>query len=147
MTSQPNEDPVLAERNAHEEGLALFLTSDRRKRFLLSFKNRRLREKFGDRIAHDTSDFDARYVIAVEQHSKHPEFMRQVNNLLTSNGAPDTCFVFAPFRSQDGSQMMLPDALDELMTYGHGIISCLPGRLALYIGEDGSPVALLRRAN
>jgi hypothetical protein len=123
MTPRPHDDPVLAERNAHEEGPALFLTSDRRRRFLLYLKNRRLRQKFGDRIAHDTSDFDRRYVVALEQHSKHPEFILQVNNLLTSNGAPDTCFVLAPLRSQDGSQMMLAEALDELMTYGHGIIS------------------------
>jgi hypothetical protein len=143
MTSQPHDDRVRAERTAHEEGIARFLASDRRDRFLLSLSNQRLREKVGDRLAHDT--FDQRFVVRVEQHSKLQEFILEVNDLLVSNGARNMCFVFAPGQARDGSKMMLAEALDEFLTYGHGVISCLPGKLAVYVGEDGDPVLLLRR--
>jgi hypothetical protein len=40
----------------------------------------------------------------------------------------------------------LPEALEQYLTYGDAIISCLPGELGLYVGEDGHPVLLLVRS-
>jgi len=69
-----------------------------------------------------------------------------VHEQLSARGAPAACFVYAPDHEWDGAQVDLLEALEQYLTYGDAIISCLPGELALYVGEDGNPVLLLVRS-
>ncbi|MDP1848123.1 MAG: hypothetical protein Q8K79_10060 [Solirubrobacteraceae bacterium] len=43
----------------------------------------------------------------------------------------------------DGLELPLRSAVATLMAGGAGMLSCVPGWLALYVGEDGSTVLLL----
>ena len=61
---------------------------------------------------------------------------------LEAAGAPPTCFVLA-YGNRDGLELPLRPAVATLMAGGAGMLSCVPGRLALYVGEDGSTVLLL----
>ncbi len=79
--------------------------------------------------------------------SKYDPFKDEVHELLVERGAPATCLVFAVGEEFDpyGDERELRTALEDLMLDGAGFLSCLPGRLALYVGEYGSNVALLIR--
>jgi len=115
----------------------------RRERFVRSLSNERLRRKLGHRLCHH-DDFVRRYVVTIENHSGHA-FSREVYETLTARGAPRTCFVFAPSHALDGAQADLEQALEDLIPYGPALISCIPGKLALYVSEYANPVWLLER--
>jgi hypothetical protein len=136
----PAADP---DRVEHEAGLARFVEARRRERFVLSLSNERLRRKLGRRLCHH-DDFDRRYVVTLEDHLG-PGFAREVYETLTARGAPRTCFVLAPGHALDGMHTDLEEVLDELISYGPALISCIPGRLALYVSEYANPVWLLER--
>lgn len=132
-------------RVAHEEGLAAFLKAPRRERFVRSLSDQRLRHTLGRRLAHHDEDFDDRYVVPLEQHSKAADFVNEVHQTLVAHGAPDTCFVVAPRHALDGAEVDLADALRELVPSGPAIISCVPGTLGAYVGESANPVFMLHR--
>jgi len=136
---------LVADRIAHEQGLARFLKAQRRERFVQSLSDERLRDKLGRRLAHHDGDFDDRYVVRLEQRSKGTGFARDVCQALTARGAPGSCFVVAPRHTLDGAQVDLEEALQELIDYGPAIISCVPGHLGAYVGESANPVLLLHR--
>jgi hypothetical protein len=134
------------EARRHEEGLAVFLRPDRRARFLLSLSDERLRRKVGQRLHHHADDFAQARARVLKRHAKHGAFIGHVHEQLSARGAPAVCFVYAPDHEWDGAQVDLLEALEQYLTYGDAIISCVPGELALYVGEDGHPVLLLVRS-
>lgn len=131
------------EARRHEEGLAVFLRPDRRARFLRSLPDDRLRRKVGRRLHHHSDDFAEATARLLKMKVKHEPFIDRVYDELRARGAPDTCFVYAPDHEWDGTRVALLEALRQYLTYGDAIISCVPGALALYVGEDGNPVFLL----
>ena len=141
MTTDERSDAT----RAHEEGLAAFLRPKRRARFLQSLSDDRLRRKLGDRLHHRSDDFDPRRIHRLDNHTRHA--LDLVHELLRARGAPPTCHVFAPGDDMDGSQVGLRQALGEYLTCGDVLLSCVPGELGLYVGEDGRPVILLVNAN
>lgn len=138
-------NPPEASRSAHEEGLADFVVPARRERVRQSVGNPRLRAKLGHRLAHRYDDFDPRYATRMTSHGRHPDHVRMVDRMLTDLGAPKECLVFAPGHELDGQFIGLEAALDEFLGIGQAVLSCIPGRLALYSGEDDWPVLLLDR--
>lgn len=78
-------------------------------------------------------------------HTKHDEHVVQVYERLVSAGAPKDCSAFVEDDRLEG-QLPLREAVGDLMRRGSGFISCVPGRLAAYVSEDGSSVFILRRS-
>jgi hypothetical protein len=73
----------------------------------------------------------------------HDGHVAEVHALLVEEGAPPTCFVLAD-GPLDGREAPLCEAVETLMAGGAGLLSCVPGRLGLYVSEDGSNVFVLR---
>lgn len=68
-----------------------------------------------------------------------------VYQLLRSKGAGETCWAISEDSAIDGRELELRIALEKIMGSGMGtILSCIPGKLALFEGEDET--LLLERA-
>jgi len=62
---------------------------------------------------------------------------QEIGALLKAKGAPDECVLLAEDVALDGQCLPLGEALQTVIGRGMGtFISCLPGRLAFYEGED-----------
>jgi hypothetical protein len=119
---------------AHEAGLAAFLTARHAARW-------RTVGARGDDLSH----FSARLDPARSELLDGPAADdAAVVARLRAEGAPDRCVAFVESLGW-GVEMALDDAVAELAWPGGGFLSCVAGRLALYVGEDGSSVFLLRR--
>lgn len=65
-------------------------------------------------------------------------------NLLRDKGAPDECYVISEDPEIDGTSQQLIHAMDRVMGLGSAtIISCIPGVLGFYQGEDRNERYLL----
>lgn len=134
-------------RQQHLDGLAAFLTRGARSRFHQSIENERLRRKIRNELWHFERYLDDRYLHVLGSYGRQPYSTDDVYELLMERGAPATCFVFAAASEFDpyGDERELRTALADLMWPGGGFLSCVPGRLALYVGEWGSNLGLLTR--
>lgn len=110
--------------------------------FLIPQKRDRYRELLGkargrDKIRRELSHFghfDPRLIrtIPPSEHGPAP-----IEKALRRLGAPDLCYVISESRSVDGREMQLTFALEAIVGYLDGsLISCLPGRLAFFEGEN-----------
>lgn len=128
---------------AHERGLAAFLAPSRRARFLDALERPAARVKLRRQFYGYVDHLDPAATERLVMTTKHDGFVAEVLARLRAEGAPERCVV-AP---ADGpaEEAPLADGVATLMWSGAGFVSCRPGALALYVGEDGSPVVLLRR--
>jgi len=120
-----------------------FVAVERRARFRESLRSPKGRRKLYDELYHFEQWLDPEAVSGLEPHSKHDEHVADVCARLVEERAPPTSFVFAT-TELDGQEAPIADAVAGLMWNGAGFISCIPGRLGLYVGEDGSNVVLLQ---
>lgn len=68
----------------------------------------------------------------------------QVEALLLGHGAPRTCYVISSDKKLDGREMLLRDALTDVVSSGFGaFVSCIPGRLGYFEYEDVRSAYLL----
>jgi hypothetical protein len=82
---------------------------------------------------------DMRYAIA----SKETDPQRLLAHL-KKLGAPADCYLISAVDSLDGQTMNLAAALDAVIGIGVGtLVSCVPGKLALYEGEYGASERLI----
>lgn len=119
-----------------------FVLRQKRDRMITLLASRKGRSKVTSSLAH-FSDLDPRWVlpIAPAQHNA-PDIER----LLRQRGAGETCHVVSENGSLDGRRFRLSDALHMVVGKGMGtLISCIPGRLAFFEGEDPSDRCLLVR--
>ena len=126
---------------AHELGLAAFLRPARRGRFRQLLRCDRGRAKIRASLAH-FRDLDpaAREPIPADQQTR-----AGIEALLASAGAPDMCYVVSEDATLDGTELPLRAALDALVGGGRGaLLSCLPGRLAYFEGEEPHDRCILR---
>jgi len=71
------------------------------------------------------------------QYSEHLKgsdaFSGTVEAILHKSGASPTCFVFSTNSHLDGREMLLREALEEIIGMGDAaFVSCIPGRLGFY---------------
>jgi len=129
--------------NDHEKGFVDAFVHPRRQprhRALLEKPKRRI--KFTSLLAH-FHDFDDRCITGVPPTDQYSEPILQI---LRDKRAPDTCWVISEDYRLDGKEMSLVDALDEIVGFGSGtVISCIPGQLAYYEGEDPGRRFILER--
>ena len=129
----------------HEQAtVKAFIVRARQERFssfLLSPKNRK---KFTQELAHFRW-FDDRFATAVSWKvdpslklwDRHLQGLGNVSRLLRSKGAGQTCWVISEDSKIDGQQLRLESALESVLGNGMGtILSCIPGKLAYFEGED-----------
>jgi hypothetical protein len=68
--------------------------------------------------------------------------------LLRKRGAPGECIFLAEDAALDGRRLPLDEAVAAVVGRGMGaFISCVPGRLAYFEGEDPSERCILERAD
>jgi len=133
MTPDPQREAELS--------LAAFLLEDRRDRFLQLLASKVGRQKLRARLAH-FPDLDPSVCVPIRSSDQSAT---AIAALLRSAGANLTCFVVAERSVLDGRSMPLTDALDAVVGRGSGaLISCVPGRLGYYEGEDPGTRWLLK---
>jgi hypothetical protein len=119
-----------------------FIAPERSERYLGLLASPRGREKVRRSLAHlrDLDPHFSRMLPAGEQTST------AVFALLRAKGAPLDCVLLAEDATLDGRRMPLDEALNAVIGRGMGaFVSCSPGRLAYYEGEDPGERYILER--
>jgi hypothetical protein len=110
-----------------------FVTKERQERYLNLIATEKGRKKFRTYLSH-FSDLNDKYCIP---HSlvSYP----QLYDLLKSEGAPDVCYVISENSKYDLKTLPIMDATKQLFNSGIAFfLSCVPGRLVYYEGEDST---------
>lgn len=120
--------------NYHEKKLIeIFIIKKKRNRYLQFLESLKNRKKFIKELAH-FKDFDARNVTSIPENQQNEN---DIENRLNALGAKKECYIISEDNKIDATQMQLKSAIHKVLGKGMGtIISCIPGKLAYYEGED-----------
>ena len=129
--------------NEQEEVLfRSFITPERREQFLRRVGNPKTRARMLGQLYH-FHDLDPRFAHRIAPRDQTVE---KIHDLLRSKGAPALCHVVSTDRDLDGRDMDLWEALGKTVGQGEGtFVSCIPGRLAYFEGEEANERYLLER--
>jgi len=117
----------------HERGVLAFVASTKVNRYAEQLGQPRKRRKFVQKLAH-FRDWDERWLQPIPGMEQTPDGIR---GRLLKLGAPADCYVISTNQKIDGRKRALTEALDEVVGCGEGaVISCIPGRLLYYEGEE-----------
>jgi hypothetical protein len=132
------------EESVHESALVrAFIAPARRERYLGLLGSARGREKLRRAIAH-CHDLDSRFAHALPGGVHAPT---EIAALLRAKGAPTECVLLAEDAALDGRCVPLEEALAAVIGRGMGaFVSCVPGKLGFYEGEEPGVRYLLERA-
>ncbi len=129
----------------HEQAtIKAFVSRDKQERFLTFLSKPRTRKKLTQELA-SFRWFDPRFATAISWKvdpnlglwQKHLQGIDNVHRLLESKGAGKTCWAISADADLDGKELELESVLERVFVSDTGtILSCLPGRLGLYAGED-----------
>ncbi len=123
----PTTEPTL--NSAHEAAfIAAFVIPDKCSRYSDFLPNPKRRGEILDRFNH-FFDFIPQRATQVPRASSF-----QLARLLRSSGAGDYGYIIGG--GSDGSELPLEEAIESSLASGWGtVVSCIPGRLALYVQE------------
>jgi hypothetical protein len=125
-----------------EQLLARFFVPTKRERYEEMISHPKKRVKFLRELAHFKS-LDPRYVVPMLSKKLFPD---QIAQILSQKGAPRSCWVTSENRDLDGREMPLLEALKELVGGQMGtFLTCIPGRLAYFEGEEMGDRSILER--
>ena len=128
--------------NHEEELIRSFFTPTKRQRYLDFVSKPKTRQKFLLELAHFKS-LDPRYLLTIPPNKQHP---KDIALILTQKGAPPLCWVTSEDSRLDGKEMPLLEALGDVVGRQMGtFLSCIPGRLAYFEGEDMGARWILER--
>ena len=118
----------------HEaEFIRRFVSPGKRARYLSLIESRKGREKFIGALDH-FDDLDTRYARLLPTRIQTSV---QIEELLRQKGSPEHCHVISSNVDIDGKEMLLSEALEETIGNSFGtVISCVPGKLAYFEGEE-----------
>ena len=120
-----------------------FVTPKRKSRYLGLLESKKGRRKFLGILNH-FRDLDDRFSAHV---SDSFEITYEIAQILKKKNAPDKCYVISDNKEIDGRQMDLTAALEEVVGNGIGtILSCIPGKLAYFEGEEPHERYILERS-
>lgn len=130
------------EGRTHLEGLVRrFLRPERRDRYAALLETVQGRRKVRSRLAH-MADLDRRTMMPIAPAEQTPA---GVLRLLHAAGAGESCYVISENPDLDDRVLLLSEVLKGVVGSGFGtIISCMPGELAYYEGEEMGDRFLLR---
>jgi hypothetical protein len=131
----------------HEEAtIKAFVVHDKQERFLLFAASPKNRKKLTRELGHFCW-FDNRYSTPVswtvdpnrKLWDRHVQGIANIIRLLRSKGAGQSCWGISENVEIDGKLLPLESALESVVGSGMGsILSCIPGKLAYFEGEDES---------
>jgi hypothetical protein len=128
--------------HVEEALLRAFIVPERRRRCVDRLATPRTRAKLLDGF-HHLRDLDPRYAVRIEPREQHAG---PIHDALRARGAPDRCYVMSASSDLDGRTAELRSALEEIVGHASGtFVSCLPGRLAYFEGEEPNERYLLER--
>ena len=118
----------------HEESLIkAFVRSAKRARFIELLGNPKRRGRFLADLYH-FKDLDPRYLVPILPAEQH---VKNIAALLAARGAPSLCHVISTNSELDGRDLHLVEVLEQIVGFDDGtLISCIPGRLGYFEGED-----------
>jgi hypothetical protein len=120
--------------NPHKAGIRSFVVKNKRDRFTEGISNLRIRRKLLNQLAHNNNLIDEKYAIV---SSKALLTVKQLYDQLLSMGSPAQVYIVSENVDLDQKLMNLNAALKEIRWSGYGtVISCIPGKLAYYEGEE-----------
>lgn len=110
-----------------------FIIKQKRERIKEQLRSQKKRRRFLDKLPH-FRDLDEKYMKEIPPNM---QFTGSIYELLKAKGAPDNCYLISFDKKLDQQILPLKDALSETVGFGTGtIISCIPGKLGFYEGED-----------
>ena len=119
-----------------------FVAPERQERLLGLLRSARGRDKLRAGLAHFAA-LDARYAVRIPAGEQSAD---SIARLLRQRGAPATCVLLAEDGALDGQELQLEEALRQIVGRGMGtFVSCVPGQLAYFEGEEPRERWLLSR--
>ena len=119
--------------NHSEAVVKAFVVKAKRDRYLGFVSSAKNRKKFTKALAH-FHDFDSRVLKPIPPNSHNAQ---KILDLLKQKGAGQECFLISESSKLDNRSMELKKALEEIVGFGLAtIVSCIPGKLAYYEGEE-----------
>jgi hypothetical protein len=119
-----------------------FVAPRQRRRLLAMMDMRAGPKRFRDTLAH-ALELEERYATKIPPNQQNE---RDILRLLKSRGAGKECYVISENSPFDSMTCALEDALGNTVGSGLGtILSCLPGKLAYYEGEERNVRYILRK--
>ncbi len=126
----------------HEQLLARFFIPTKRERYAEMIGHPKKRPKFLRELAHFKS-LDPRYLVAMPPKKLFPE---KIAAVLIEKGAPELCWITSEDSNLDGREMLLLEALKEIVGRQMGtLLTCIPGTLAYFEGEGMGDRWILER--
>jgi hypothetical protein len=128
--------------NHEEEFVKAFILPSRRSRYLSFLESKKGRKKFLNVLDH-FDDLDPRHSRAI---SPSHQTVEGIEKVLKQKGAPLLCHVMSSNNDIDNQDMPLREALMQVIGRGMGtFISCIPGKLAYFEGEEENERLILER--
>jgi hypothetical protein len=120
----------------HEQAtIRAFVVPDKQERFLGFLAKPKTRSKFLEQLNYFRY-FDRRFAFPLA-FKGDSEWVADICRLLQSKGAGRTCWVMSEIKTLDGREVDLQWVIGKVIgTQMGSIFSCVPGKLALYVGED-----------
>lgn len=126
----------------HESEILKFVLQPKRRRLAEQIANPKRRAKALQCLAH-LHDLDPRFAKRIPPSQQTPA---GIITLLQDRGAPSDCHVISEDPDIDGTSMPLSEALATIIGSGMGtLVSCLPGSLAYFEGEEAGERYILQR--
>lgn len=119
----------------HEQAVVrAFIRKDKQERSLFLLSHQERRRKLTDGLAH-FKWLDERFMHVIPASTAHTA--AEVVSLLRRKGAGKTVWVISEYVPIDGQEMDLEEAMEQTWGRCRGtILSCTPGRLAFFRGEE-----------
>jgi len=120
--------------NKHIEGLInSFIKPEKKDRYKSTFLKKNGMIKIIGNLYH-MNDFNERYFVQISPQNQN---YKDIYDILVNNGADNYCFILSDNKSLNEKEDKLLDALEKTVGTGSvAIISCIPGLLVYYEGED-----------
>lgn len=131
----------MTSQGMEEATIRAFMAPSKRDRFVSLLANPKRRRKALSELNH-FNDWDERFATLLRSNA-------DLMAMLRAAGAPETCHLISNDSALDGRDMPLAEAVARAdRFYFASVICCVPGRLALFPGEqprkDVSPILLKR---
>lgn len=131
------------QKNHEIEFVKNFIVKEKQDRFLTLINNKKKRNKLRLLIAH-RMDFIKTNIYLID---KNNICKNDIYLILKKYGAPENCYIICESSIHDRKEMKIKEALDILFNSGLGfILSCIPGEVAYYQGENFSNIILLNNS-
>jgi hypothetical protein len=116
-----------------------FIYKNRQERYLNLLQTKKGRVKFRKYIPH-FKDINTQFC----RNIKNLNTPGELHEILKSEGASDICYIISEHSDYDSLSMNLSEAIQLLLNSGIAFfLSCIPGKLVYYEGEDTNERYLL----